>query len=155
MGLDMYIYGAKKKKSLDIEAFVKKLNEDEWVEEEMYADRESANDTLIELAYWRKAHTIHKWFVDNVQDGVDECFVYIINDDILFKLLEYIETSIKEVLKIIGPNFKIEDHWNGKIYNLTDDMHLYLELTNTKELIEKVIQIDKKDDVHLLYYSSW
>lgn len=24
-------------------------------------------------AYWRKANHIHKWFVDNVQDGVDEC----------------------------------------------------------------------------------
>jgi hypothetical protein len=23
--------------------------------------------------YWRKANAIHKWFVDNVQDGVDEC----------------------------------------------------------------------------------
>lgn len=25
------------------------------------------------VAYWRKANAIHKWFVDNVQDGIDEC----------------------------------------------------------------------------------
>lgn len=23
--------------------------------------------------YWRKANAIHKWFVDNCQDGIDEC----------------------------------------------------------------------------------
>jgi hypothetical protein len=26
-----------------------------------------------EIGYWRKANAIHKWFVDNVQDGKDEC----------------------------------------------------------------------------------
>lgn len=28
---------------------------------------------IEQVAYWRKANAIHKWFVDNVQDGVDEC----------------------------------------------------------------------------------
>jgi hypothetical protein len=27
----------------------------------------------VTLAYWRKANHIHKWFVDHVQDGIDEC----------------------------------------------------------------------------------
>lgn len=27
----------------------------------------------VTVAYWRKANQIHKWFVDNVQDGSDEC----------------------------------------------------------------------------------
>lgn len=27
----------------------------------------------VELMYWRKANAIHRWFVDNVQEGVDEC----------------------------------------------------------------------------------
>lgn len=27
----------------------------------------------LTLGYWRKANAVHKWFVDNVQDGVDEC----------------------------------------------------------------------------------
>lgn len=26
-----------------------------------------------EVMYWRKANHIHKWFVDNCQDGIDEC----------------------------------------------------------------------------------
>ncbi len=28
---------------------------------------------VCQIGYWRKANAIHKWFVDNVQDGVDEC----------------------------------------------------------------------------------
>lgn len=27
----------------------------------------------VVAAYWRKANAIHRWFVDNCQDGVDEC----------------------------------------------------------------------------------
>jgi hypothetical protein len=27
----------------------------------------------VEFMYWRKDNQIHKWFVDNVQEGVDEC----------------------------------------------------------------------------------
>lgn len=31
------------------------------------------NEISAEFKYWRKANAIHKWFVDNVQEGVDEC----------------------------------------------------------------------------------
>jgi hypothetical protein len=31
------------------------------------------NEVTAEFQYWRKANQIHRWFVDNVQDGVDEC----------------------------------------------------------------------------------
>lgn len=28
---------------------------------------------IEQVAYWRKANAIHRWFVHNVQDGKDEC----------------------------------------------------------------------------------
>lgn len=31
------------------------------------------NYLILGAAYWRKANCIHKWFVDNCQDGRDEC----------------------------------------------------------------------------------
>jgi hypothetical protein len=34
----------------------------------LYADRVEVN-----VAYWRKANAVHRWFVDVVQGGVDEC----------------------------------------------------------------------------------
>ena len=30
-------------------------------------------DVVFQVGYWRKANAIHKFFVDVVQDGVDEC----------------------------------------------------------------------------------
>lgn len=34
---------------------------------------ERVREIIEEVAYWRKANAIHKWFVDNCQDGVDDC----------------------------------------------------------------------------------
>ncbi len=31
------------------------------------------------VGYWRKANHIHKWFVDNVQDGEDDCREYYVS----------------------------------------------------------------------------
>ena len=34
---------------------------------------ERLSSVTEQLGYWRKANAIHKWFVDNVQGGVDDC----------------------------------------------------------------------------------
>lgn len=36
-------------------------------------DFKKVNSITYPAAYWRKANQIHKWFVNNVQDGIDEC----------------------------------------------------------------------------------
>jgi len=41
-----------------------------------------------EVMYWRKANHIHGWFVDNVQDGHDDCKLYYVDWDKLRHLLE-------------------------------------------------------------------
>lgn len=41
-----------------------------------------------EGCYWRKANQIHKWFVDNVQNGVDNCRDYYVSTKNLQKLLD-------------------------------------------------------------------
>jgi|SRR6056297_1531422 len=40
----------------------------------------------VEAMYWRKANAIHRWFVDNVQDGVDECQETWIDPQKLYEL---------------------------------------------------------------------
>jgi len=47
-----------------------------------------------EEIYWRKANAIHKWFVDNVQDGVDECQDSYVSRENLEDLL----SAVTEVL---------------------------------------------------------
>jgi hypothetical protein len=43
-----------------------------------------------ELMYWRKANQIHQWFVDNVQNGVDDCGRYVVDlcqiDELLYDI---------------------------------------------------------------------
>ena len=44
-----------------------------------------------ELMYWRKANQIHNWFVQNCQNGVDDCEYYAITVADLMKLKELCE----------------------------------------------------------------
>lgn len=46
----------------------------------------------IEAVYWRKANMIHKWFVDNVQNGEDDCIPYYVE---FGQLRELLDTCIK------------------------------------------------------------
>lgn len=41
----------------------------------------------ITIGYWRKANAIHKWFVDNIQNGTDDCEEYPVSRDQLTTLL--------------------------------------------------------------------
>lgn len=43
---------------------------------------------IEEAGYWRKANAIHRWFVEHVQDGEDDCKVYDVQRDHLLKLLD-------------------------------------------------------------------
>ena len=44
-----------------------KLMKMEWIE------AETTVETVVQVAYWRKANAIHGWFVDNCGGGVDDC----------------------------------------------------------------------------------
>lgn len=56
-------------------------------------------DVELVVAYWRKANAIHKWFVDSVQDGIDECQKSVVT---LEKLLE-LRDLCQKVLDAVPP----------------------------------------------------
>ncbi len=49
------------------------------------------------VGYWRKENHIHKWFVDNVQDGNDNCDMYIVSRE----QLEALRDVCKKVLEVV------------------------------------------------------
>lgn len=55
-------------------------------------------DRIMEqVGYWRKANQIHNWFVDNIQDGVDDCDYHReVTEEDLKELLALCE-KIKEI----------------------------------------------------------
>lgn len=75
MGLDQYLHRRH---------YVKNWSHDkgEWLVgvlrngsplEVAHFDPAMAKEVIEEVAYWRKANQIHAWFVENVQDGTDDC----------------------------------------------------------------------------------
>ena len=101
MGLDMYLsakkYMSKYFDPADSEK-IAKINELFGVTGEEDGDY-NAQEVIFRVAYWRKANAIHQWFVDNCQDGVDECQETYVTREKLRELLDLCEQIIKEPRK--------------------------------------------------------
>jgi hypothetical protein len=115
-----------------------------------------------EVAYWRKANQIHQWFVENVQDGNDDCKEYYVERE---KLKELLATAGTEVVRkpIVEDGHRIADpsvanallptqegfFFGGTEYN----QYYYEDLKYTRETLAKVL--DEPRDGSLYYRSSW
>jgi hypothetical protein len=77
MGLDMYLVASRYIGGWDHGTKEEKARFKETMKAAGFGDFHCAGSPSLEVevtvAYWRKANAIHKWFVDNCQDGVDEC----------------------------------------------------------------------------------
>lgn len=52
--------------------------------------------------YWRKANQIHNWFVQNVQNGVDDCGSYSVSHEQLQQLLDTVNDILSKVKLVDG-----------------------------------------------------
>jgi len=111
------------------------------------------DNVIKEVAYWRKANHIHKWFVDNIQDGVDDCQEHrpIAREDLITlrdacdKVIE--DNRLASKLLPTMPGF----FFGGIDY---DDWY-YESIKGTSELCEKLIEETDFDRYELRYESSW
>lgn len=53
-------------------------------------------DVEVTVGYWRKANAIHRWFVDNVQEGEDNCRSYEVSREQLAELRD----TCRKVLEV-------------------------------------------------------
>tara|TARA_Y100000114_G_scaffold49124_1_gene44818 strand:- start:128 stop:544 length:417 start_codon:yes stop_codon:yes gene_type:complete len=86
--------------------------------------------------YWRKSNQIHKWFVDNVQGGVDNCAEYSVSLDDLKKLSKTIEPALVSTAAAseLLPNSE------GFFFGSQEyDKYYFEDLKNTKTQIDKII----------------
>lgn len=155
MGLDMYLTGerylwstndADKAKGEQINALFPELK------------GKQIKTIRVEAGYWRKANHIHKWFVDNVQDGKDECKEHYVNDDHLRQLL----STCKAVLASRhGPNAQANAEamlptasgffFGGTAY----DEYYYSDIEKTVEILESIVDNEELKDWDFHYCSSW
>ena len=147
MGLDMYLYGSRFISSYD------PLPEEavlvEAIREGMdLPDCESPLSTFeTKILQWRKANAIHKWFVDNCQDGKDECqrTSLMLSDlhalrDTLAQLLDHDESKAALLLPpttgfFFGSDALDEWYWDevDRTHAVLDEWIKYIETDRARE----------------------
>jgi hypothetical protein len=116
--------------------------------------REYGRHSIIEqVGYWRKANAIHKWFVDNIQDGVDDCCYH---REVTKEDLEELRDICHEVL--CNPDVA-EDRLptqSGFFFGGTGYGEWYMDdIRTTIEIVTQVLQTTDFDKEMLFYVSSW
>lgn len=138
-----------------------------------------------EIGYWRKANQIHNWFVENVQNGEDDCGTYAVSKEQLEKLLgkcEYILDNVTVVKGLVknGSTYKngewIDNYEDGEtldelsqalcasvlpttsgfFFGGTDYDQYYLEdIKSTVEIIKSALANTDFENETVCYSSSW
>lgn len=107
----------------------------------------------IDVGYWRKANQIHNWFVENVQNGVDDCGEYIVSPSQLRTLLEICKQIHKtKDLKLAE---KLLPTTDGFFFGSTDYDDYYFD--DIEDTIDSLTDVLEKTDFNNeeIYYSAW
>lgn len=106
---------------------------------------------VCEAAYWRKANHIHRWFVENVQDGDDDCGTYYVDNS----KLEELRDVCKEVLANHSRAKDLLPTQSGFFFGGTEyDENYFNDLTYTVEQLDKLLTEQYKN-WDFSYHSSW
>ena len=104
-----------------------------------------------EVAYWRKANHIHKWFVDNVQSGDDNCNQHYVEIDDLINLLDL----CKKVKEDPSKGDELLPTTEGFFFGSTDYDEYYMrDIEYTIEILEEILSEKVKDKNGREYYSG-
>jgi len=137
------------------------------------------------IAYWRKANEIHKWFVDTVQDGVDDCEYHDeVTEEKIKDLINRCEKILESAVLVDGKvknGYKIGENgekiWNwengryvlnkeicekylpcedGYFFGSTEYDEWYMEdIKYTYEVMTKILKETDFEKEMIYYSSSW
>ncbi len=93
-----------------------------------------------EIMYWGKANAIHKWFVDNVQKGVDNCESYEVQSDQIIHLYELCARAyLTKDESLLIPN-------EGFFFGSTEvDERYWRDIFDTMESLKTIVDELKKE----------
>lgn len=146
MGLDMYLY--KRFYINDIE----NINTNEPIMVNGYEYYLKPCDTITtEVAYWRKANAIHRWFVENCCDSNDDCCEHYVSR---LKLEELLNTC-KEIMENKNMAEKLLPTQKGFFFGDTEyNDSYYDDIEFTIEQITSVLKTSNRSD-YFIYQASW
>ena len=144
MGLDMYLSADRYIWTSDRKALSKKLPG-------VVPKGFEVKSIQIEVGYWRKANHIHKWFVDNVQGGVDECQSSYVHPDKLWELKAICEQVLDDhsLAAVFLPTHE------GFFFGSTEyDEGYFLDVEDTIQILDKALSLDPGEWT-IEYRASW
>ena len=106
------------------------------------------------VGYWRKANHIHAWFVQNVQDGEDDCKQYYVGQENLQELLDTCK-KVKENPTQANCE-KLLPTQGGFFFGATTYAESYMQAIDyTIQLIEDLIKNNEFEGADFYYKASW
>jgi hypothetical protein len=142
MGLDMYLKGCRylwQNADADIANDIQR----------QIGVKYRVTEVSIEAMYWRKANQIHDWFVQNVQDGIDDCERYFVSRTMLEKLLADCQAALDQ------KNVTILPPAEGFFFGSTEiDEDYWNDIERTAAGISLALT-DLGDDWDFEYHASW
>lgn len=152
MGLDMYL-SAKRYLRRDGDASISREIE-ELIGVESDPDKRFrgasfvAKEVSIDAMYWRKANAIHGWFVENCQDGKDECQESYVMREKLQELVKLCQEALD------NPDAEVLEPTAGFFFGSYEkDEWYYQDLKDTIEGIEKALALPESFEFY--YQASW
>jgi len=113
-------------------------------------------EVVCEAGYWRKANAIHQWFVDNVQNGEDECREHRVSPEQMQKLLAVVNTVLEGETPAERA-YLAQEHLptqSGFFFGHLEYDELYFQkLEHTKDILEKALA--SPEGWEFYYQSSW
>ena len=154
MGLDMHLYATHyfypKGEKEGYNLAVKALGAEEFLSKHSYS-RVGFVDVKVEVAYWRKANAIHKYFVDNLQGGKDECQTTEVSRSELQDLLDI----CNEVMEDRSKAEKLLPTQSGFFFGSTEyDEYYYDDIELTIKQLTSILE-NAPSHWFFEYSSSW
>ena len=103
-----------------------------------------------EIMYWRKMNAIHNWFVQNCQDGIDECQ----DTHVTIEELDTLATICEKVIRDKDPSLLPTQ--GGFFFGSTDyDEYYWQEVEETAKVLREEIKNNQIEYPEYIYQSSW
>lgn len=117
---------------------------------DMYIYRKDKDGHIENVAYWRKANQIHKWFVENVQHGIDKCEPHEVTQEDLMDLCDLCLKAIEtKDASLLPPQ-------SGFFFGSTNiDEFYWSDINETVALLNNIIDSQDWDNNRFYYRSSW
>lgn len=101
------------------------------------------------VAYWRKANHIHNWFVENVQEGEDDCKKYYVSREQIQELIDL----CKQVLDNKEKAEELLPTQSGFFFGGTEYDEWYFQ--DLEDTIKQLTPLLEETEGDFYYQSSW